>query len=33
MSSLEEKTYQLTEEEALSIYARMIHTPDSAERS
>ena len=31
MKSLEEKTYQLTEKDALSIYARMLHTLDSSE--
>ena len=31
MKPLEEKTYQLTEKEALSIYARMLHTLDSSE--
>ena len=28
---MEEKTYQLTEKDALSIYARMMHTLDSSE--
>ena len=31
MKPLEEKTYQLTEKDALSIYARMLHTLDSSE--
>ena len=31
MKPLEEKTSQLTEKEALSIYARMMHTLDSSE--
>ena len=31
MKPSEEKTYQLTEKEALSIYARMMHTLDSSE--
>ena len=31
MKPLEEKTYQLTEKDALSIYARMMHTLDSSE--
>ena len=31
MKPLEEKTFQLTEKEALSIYARMMHTLDSSE--
>ena len=31
MKSLEEKTDQLTEKEALSIYAKMMHTLDSSE--
>ena len=31
MKPLEDKTYQLTEKEALSIYARMIHTRDLSE--
>ena len=31
MKPLEEKTYQLTEKEALIIYARMMHTLDSSE--
>ena len=28
---MEEKTYQITEKESLSIYARMMHTLDSSE--
>ena len=31
MNPLEDKTYQLTEKDALSIYARMLHTLDSSE--
>ena len=31
MKPLEEKTYQLTEKDALSIYARMLHNLDSSE--
>tara|TARA_B100001989_G_scaffold149630_1_gene106602 strand:+ start:223 stop:435 length:213 start_codon:yes stop_codon:yes gene_type:complete len=31
MKSLEEKTYQLKEKEALSIYAKMMHALDSSE--
>ena len=31
MKTLEEKNYQLTEKEALSIYAKMMHTLDSSE--
>ena len=31
MKSLEEKNYQLTEKDALSIYARMLHTLDSSD--
>ena len=31
MNPLEEKTYQLTEKDALGIYARMLHTLDSSE--
>ena len=31
MKPLEEKTYQLTEKDALSIYARMLHTLESSE--
>ena len=31
MKPLEDKTYQLTEKDALSIYARMLHTLDSSE--
>ena len=31
MKPLEEKTYQLTEKDALSIYARMLHTLDSSD--
>ncbi len=31
MKPLEEKTYQLTEKDALSIYAKMLHTLDSTE--
>ena len=31
MKPLEDKTYQLTEKDALSIYARMMHTLDSSE--
>ena len=31
MKPFEEKTYQLTEKDALSIYARMLHTLDSTE--
>ena len=31
MKPLEEKTYQLTEKDALSIYAKMMHTLDSSE--
>ena len=31
MKPLEEKTYQLTEKDALSIYARMMHSLDSSE--
>ena len=31
MKPSEEKTYQLTEKEVLSIYARMMHTLDSFE--
>ena len=31
MNPLEDKTYQLTEKDALSIYAKMMHTLDSSE--
>ena len=31
MKPLEEKTYQITEKDAFSIYARMLHTLDSSE--
>jgi len=31
MKPLEEKNYQLTEKDALSIYAKMMHTLDSSE--
>ena len=31
MKPLEEKTYQLTEKDALRIYAKMMHTLDSSE--
>ena len=31
MKPLEDKTYQLTEKDALSIYAKMMHTLDSSE--
>ena len=31
MKTLKEKTSQLTEKDALSIYARMLHTLDSSE--
>ena len=31
MKTLEDKTYQLTEKDALSIYAKMMHTLDSSE--
>ena len=31
MKPLEEKTYQLTEKDALSMYAKMMHTLDSTE--
>ena len=31
MNPLEDKTYQLTEKDSLSIYAKMMHTLDSSE--
>ena len=31
MNPLDDKTYQLTEKDALSIYAKMMHTLDSSE--